>query len=116
MTTKKPTKTKAKPGLSARTTAAERRARRNEVSELRKKINASQAVSQIKSNQAKRRKMLKEGADHDELEVMRHMDDANFKLLNYVLPRLKAVELTGEAGNGIEVAIVKFSDIPTSES
>ena len=102
-------KAKDKRELSARITAAERRKRRSEAAELRQQINPPQLVAELKGNQRARKAMIKgkKPINPEDVEIMRDMDNLNIRLLSFVLPKLKTVELQG----GQEALRIEIVDV-----
>lgn len=89
----------------------EKRSRRNKElrqAEIREKIKAGTCLGKLASvaNEAEN----SEDITSNRLAALRLVADIQFKLLNKVLPDLKAVEHTGEGGGPLTVQIVRFAD------
>ena len=72
-------------------------------------MNPPQIVSELKANQRRRKGLLKGTVKptlgiEDELQIMREMDNTNIRLIGYLMPKLKAVDLN--VGNQDEEGIV----------
>lgn len=73
--------------------------------EIRKRINAVRCLNTLERVAGEA-----ETADSAQMPGLKLVADIQFRLLNKVLPDLKAVEHSGEGGGPLTVQIVRFAD------
>lgn len=92
----------------------EKRSRKNKElrqAELREKIQAGKCLGKLASvsQEAESAEEISTGR----LGALRLVADIQFRLLNKVLPDLKAVEHTGDGGGPLTVQVIRFADTDT---